>query len=160
MNLTLDLFADPEPASEIEVDVDLIVSKDHGGVTAHIHGFEEMAPETQKSLGDVVQSVVALAQEVLDTASRGELPDHATAKKLGLDHHMYAFIAQARKHGHTDPALTPACVTEAGVRIYEEAEVKRFANELLRGVRSIRPAMTPERWGEAIQRVREMGEKP
>lgn len=153
MSLTLDLFADPEPAPA--VDVDLIISKDRGGVTAHIHGFEDMASETQKALGNVVQSVVALAQEVLATA----VPDPTTTKKLGLDHSMYAFIAQAKHHGHTDPSLTPACVTEAGQRIYEEAEVARFANEVLRGVRSIKPTMTPERWALAIEKVRELGGK-
>jgi hypothetical protein len=135
MSFTLDLFAETEPAPV---------------VTAHIPGFEKMKPETQQALGNMVQAVY-------DAADRGELPSIATTKKLGLDHAMYAFIAQAKHYGMTDPSLTPACVTEAGQRIYEEAEVARYANELLRGVRSVKPTMTKERWALAIQKVRELG---
>jgi hypothetical protein len=43
----------------------------------------------------------------------------------------------------------------AGLKYFDELEVCRFANELLRGVRSDRPALTPERWREAIQKARE-----
>lgn len=77
------------------------------------------------------------------------------AKHRSIDPHPYAFIAQARHHGHTDPCLEPVAITEGGRRLFNEIEVIRFANELLRGVRSDRPGMTPERWAEAIQKVRQ-----
>lgn len=69
--------------------------------------------------------------------------------------HLLAFVAQARHHGHTDPALEPIRVDSAGRRLFNETEIVRFANELLRGVRSDRPAMTPERWAQAIAKARE-----
>jgi hypothetical protein len=73
--------------------------------------------------------------------------------------HAYAFVAQARKYGSTDPSLTPVRVSDAGRREFDLDELARYANELLRGVRSIKPAMTPERWGEATVKVRELGAK-
>jgi hypothetical protein len=74
----------------------------------------------------------------------------------GFDADLLAFVAQARHYGHTDPSLTPVAVTEARRRIFDELEVIRFANELLRGVRSDRPRMTPERWREATLKAREV----
>lgn len=141
MSLTLDLFADPEPT-----------------VTAHIPGFEKMAPETQQALGEMVQAVWS-------AADRGQLPGPRGADAFAMARledqwpHAFAFVAQARKSGSTDPSLTPVQVSPAGCREFDLDELARYANELLRGVRSDRPAMTPERWGEAIQRVREMGGK-
>jgi len=73
--------------------------------------------------------------------------------------HAYAFVAQARKHGQADPALTPVKVSPAGRREFDMAELARYANELLRGVRSDRPGMTPERWAQATAKVREIGGK-
>lgn len=64
-----------------------------------------------------------------------------------FDNHALAFRAAAKHYGHTDPALASD----------DPAELARFANELLRGVRSDRPAMTPERWGEARAKVLEIG---
>lgn len=75
-----------------------------------------------------------------------------------LNPHAYAFVATARHYGHTDRALAPVRVSAAGRQEFDEAELARFANELLRGVRSDRPAMTPERWAEASAKAREIGE--
>ncbi len=128
-------------------------------VTAHIPGFETMEPETQEALCTMVQVAY-------DAASRGELPGHekaadsfALARLEDQWPHSYAFVAQARKHGQADPALTPLKVSPAGRREFDLAELARYANELLRGVRSDRPAMTPERWAQATARVREIGGK-
>lgn len=160
--LAPNLFDFEEPATVI--DVDLVVSKDHA-VTAHIPGFESMAPATQKALGDVVQSVVALAQEVLDTSSHQGAGPAKAADSFALGRledqwpHAYAFVAQARKHGLTDPALTPVQVSTAGRREFDLAELARYANDLLRGVRSIKPTMTPERWAQATAKAREIGGK-
>lgn len=143
LDLTLDLFAEPEPAPV---------------VTAHIPGFETMKPETQEALCTMVQVAY-------DAASRGELPGprgadaFALARLEDLNHHAYAFVAQARKHGSTDPSLNPVQVSAAGRREFDLDELARYANELLRGVRSIKPTMTKERWGEAIAKVREIGGK-
>lgn len=71
-----------------------------------------------------------------------------------LNHCLYAFVAQARWHGHTDPSLDRVYIDKAGRSIVDEVEVTRFANELLRGVRSDRPTMTPERWADAIATAR------
>lgn len=143
MSLTLDLFAEPEPTPV---------------VTAHIPGFETMKPETQEALCTMVQVAY-------DAASRGELPGprgadaFALARLEDLNHHAYAFVAQARKHGSTDSSLTPVQVSAAGRREFDLDELARYANELLRGVRSIKPTMTKKRWGEAIAKVREIGGK-
>ena len=85
-------------------------------------------------------------------------PLHADvlAAPPALNHCLYAFVAQARWHGFTDPALGYVYIDKAGRGIVDEVEVVRFANELLRGVRSDRPAMTPERWAEAIAKAREV----
>ncbi len=72
---------------------------------------------------------------------------------------MLAFIAQAKHHGHTDPCLKPIGTDPGGRNLFDELEVARFANELLCGVRSDRPAMTPERWALAIAKAREWGGK-
>lgn len=73
--------------------------------------------------------------------------------------HTYAFVAQARKMGLTDPALIPVQVSPAGRREFDLDELSRYANELLRGVRSIKPTMMPERWAEATAKAREIGGK-
>lgn len=143
LTLALDLFTEtaPEPAPM---------------VTAHIPGFEQMAPETQEALCTMVKTAH-------DAASRGELPGprgadaFAMARLEDFNPHAYAFVAQARKHGAKDPSLTPVVVSAAGRREFDVLELSRYANELLRGVRSDRPALTPERWGEAIVVVRGMG---
>lgn len=156
MSLTLDLFADPEPAPVIGVD--LATGKDYGTVTAHIPGFEKMAPKTQEALCTMVQAAY-------DAASRGQLPGPRGADAFAMARledqwpHAFAFVAQARKSGSTDPSLTPVQVSAAGRREFNLDELARYANELLRGVRSTRPTMTPERWGEAIAKVREIGGK-
>ena len=87
----------------------------------------------------------------------GALQQHPEVMAIppALDHHLYAFIAQAKCHGRTDPALSNFWVDGAGRSRYDEREVARFANELLCGVRSDRPSMTPERWSVAIQKARE-----
>ena len=128
-------------------------------VTAHIPGFETMAPETQEALCTMVQVAYG-------AASRGELPGHAKgADSFALGRledqwpHAYAFVAQARKHGLTDPALNPVQVSTAGRREFDLDELARYANELLRGVRSIKPTMTPERWAQATAKAREQGGK-
>lgn len=72
------------------------------------------------------------------------------------DLHAYAFAAVARYYGHADSALSPCFISTSGRRQHNLTELTRFANELLRGVRSDRPAMTSERWGEATARVLEL----
>lgn len=101
---------------------------------------------------------------MMGVVAHGDVPGHAKAADtfaLGrleeLNPHALAFVAQARHHGLTDPALEPVRVSEAGRREFDLAELARYANELLRGVRSLAPQMTPERWGEAIAKVREIG---
>jgi hypothetical protein len=154
-SLTLDLFAEPEPAPV---------------VTAHIPGFQTMKPETQEALCTMVRVAY-------DAASRGELlprvkddaiystelsrgaDSFALARLEDLNHHAYAFVAQARHAGSTDSSLIPVQVSAAGRREFDMDELARFANEVLRGVRSIKPTMTPERWAQATQKVREMGGK-
>ena len=128
-------------------------------VTAHVRGFETMKPETQEAICTMVQAAY-------DAATRGDLPGHVKAadsfalgKLEDFNPHALAFVAQARKHGATDPSLTPVSVSAAGRREFDVLELSRYANELLRDVRSDRPAMTPERWGEAIAKVREIGGK-
>lgn len=98
--------------------------------------------------GDAPQPYTAL-EKAADSFALGHLEDHS--------HAAYAFVAQARKHGSTDPSLTPVRVSAAGRREFDLDELARYANEVLRGVRSTRPTMTPERWGEAIEKVRELG---
>lgn len=99
----------------------------------------------------VVMAPTPLPEPVAST------PLHADVLAVppALNHCLYAFVAQARWHGFTDPALGYVYIDKAGRGIVDEVEVARFANELLRGVRSDRPAMTPERWAEAIAKVRE-----
>lgn len=91
------------------------------------------------------------APAVLAHAPTSEVHKIGASAHKTPDHLLLAFVAQARHHGHTDPALTPISVDSAGRRLFDEVEVTRFANELLRGVRSDRPAMTPERWSEAAR---------
>jgi hypothetical protein len=135
MNLTLDLF------SESEVLQDRAVSE------AEALRIRE-ATERSRALRE-------------DLVFPAETPEpESTTKRVGVNHNMHAFIAQARHHGQTDPALTDFTVDGAGRRHYDEREVARFANELLCGVRSDRPTMTPERWTLAIMKARELGRKP
>ena len=103
----------------------------------------------------------SLREDLVFPAHDGALQLHPEVMQLppALDHHLYAFIAQAKCHGHTDPALSNFWVDGAGRSRYDEREVARFANELLCGVRSDRPSMTPERWALAIAKAREWGGK-
>ncbi len=156
MSLTLDLFAEPEIAPVIGVD--LAIGKDY---TACPHCGDDIEkcyewPCEESAVGEVprVKNDAIYSTEL----SRGA-DAFALARLEDLNHHAYAFVAQARHAGLTDPSLTPVQVSAAGRREFDMDELARFANELLRGVRSIRPTMTPDRWGEAIAKVREMGGK-
>lgn len=136
-SLTLDLFADPEPA---------LVPAPKPLVEFSAHLVEGKSPAE-------VAHFAALALAVADFACP------ASKRGYSVNAGMLAFIAQAKHHGQTDPCLKPLGTDSGGRNLFDEAEVTRYANELLRGVRSTRPTMTPERWGEAIAKVREMGGK-
>lgn len=127
--LTLDLFTEPEPTPAPLIEIS-------------VQGIEHKSPEQIAHL-----SLLALA--VADSAC----PAHQ--RGYSINPHLHAFIAQARHAGLADPALEPIRTDGAGRRLYDEREVARYANELLRGVRSDMPPMTPKRWAEAIQAVRE-----
>lgn len=114
-------------------------------VTAHIPGFETMKPETQQALGEMVISVW---KAIDDGTLQPQRPQEASV-------HALAFAAIALRHGHTDKSLTPIHKNTAGQNFFDERELARYANWLLRGVRSDRPTMTPERWAEAISVVKE-----
>ncbi|WP_395138514.1 hypothetical protein [Armatimonas sp.] len=83
----------------------------------------------------------------------------ASNRGYSINPGMLAFIAQARHHGQTDASLKPIGTDAGGRNLFDEVEVARFANELLCGVRSDRPSMTPERWALAITKAREIGGK-
>lgn len=110
---------------------------------------------------EIIQTAPALAKLQAAWCRLGVPHPVACAAHLcrssSLNHHLYAFTAQARHHGHTDPALTVLGTDPGGRNLFDEREVARFANELLCGVRSDRPTMTPERWAAAIAKAR--GEK-
>lgn len=139
MSLTLDLFADPEPAL-----APMPAPKPLVEFSAHL--VEGKSPAE-------VMHFTALALAVADFACP------ASKRGYSVNPGMLAFIAQAKHHGQTDPCLKPLGTDPGGRNLFDEAEVARFANEVLRGVRSVKPTMTPERWGEAIARVRELGGK-
>ena len=83
----------------------------------------------------------------------------ASKRGYSINPQLLAFVAQARHHGHTDAGLVPTSTDSGGRRLFDEREVARFANEVICGVRSDRPTMTPERWALAIQKAREIGVK-
>jgi hypothetical protein len=136
VSLTLDLFAEPEPT------------------VAQMQAASEVLREATERSRALREDLVFPSEPVAKGAD-----SFALARLEDLNHHAYAFVAQARTYGSTDPSLIPVQVSSAGRREFDMDELARFANELLRGVRSIKPTMTPERWGEAIQRVREIGGK-
>ncbi len=135
MSLTLDLFSEPEPAPAPS-------AKPLIEFSAHL--VEGKSPAE-------VMHFTALALAVADFACP------ASKRGYSINPGMLAFIAQAKHHGQTDPCLKPIGTDPGGRSLFDEAEVARYANELLRGVRSVKPTMTKERWGEAIAKVREMG---
>lgn len=120
-----------------------------GGVSAHIPGFESMKPKTQQALATVVQVVA-------EAASAGKLPGQPNA----TSNHVLAFVAACKSAGLTDPALKPVTVSGIGRCDYDVVELSRLANELLRGVRSDRPELTPARWKEAGEIARQRGARP
>lgn len=159
--LTLDLdFTTPEPPITCPADY-FVPNIDE----AWLRRMAEAEDKYVVSAGITPNGLIA---EVLaGSMTEDEAPDlgekagilHPLTKRPELDANMYAFVAQARHHGHTDPSLTPVRVSAAGRREFDVLELSRFANELLRGVRSDRPAMTPERWAEASAKARETGGK-
>ena len=141
---TFDLFGgDLSPAPSTLSPVPVVPAPDPKPlVEISVPGMEKKTPE---QLVHLAALAIAIADEICPASQRGQ----------SINPHLLAFVAQARHYGHTDPALTPISVDSAGRRLFDEVEVTRFANELLRGVRSARPAMTPERWAEAIAKARE-----
>lgn len=71
-----------------------------------------------------------------------EIPESSSFSGIipALDHHAHAFAAVARCYAPDHPAL---------VRPLDPVALARFANEVLRGVASDRPALTPQRWAQA-----------
>ena len=162
MSLTLDLFAEPiqeeQPLAFYEA-LDAQLEAANKSIAQKL-GFDPLAEG--KKLRDAVERSRALREDLVFPACvnvERAADSFAIARLEDQCHHAYAFVAQARKHGSADPALTPVQVSAAGRREFDMDELSRFANELLRGVRSIKPTMTPERWALAIQCVREMGAK-
>lgn len=162
MRLTLDLFAEPildeKPIAFYEK-LEAQLETANRSITQKL-GFDPFV-EGEK-LREAAERSRALREDLVFPAHDGALQLHPEVMAIppALDHHMYAFIAQAKYHGHTDPALGIFWVDSAGRSRYDEREGARFANELLCGVRSDRPVMTPERWALAIAKVREIGGKP
>lgn len=136
MNLTLDLFSEQE----------VLLDRQQLEAEALV-----LRAATERSR--------ALREDLVFPAHDGALQLHPEILAIppALNHHMYAFIAQAKCYGHTDPALSNSWVDGAGRSRYDEREVARFANEVICGIRSDRPTMTPARWGEATAKVRERG---
>ncbi len=161
MSLTLDLFAEPlldeKPIAFYEK-LNAQMEAANKSITEKL-GFDPFA-EGEK-LREATERSRALREDLVfppESVPRGA-DAFALAHLEDLNHHAYAFVAQARHAGLTDPSLTPMQVSAAGRREFDLDELARFANEVLRGVRSVKPTMTKERWGEAIARVREMGGK-
>jgi hypothetical protein len=157
MSFTLDLFAEVESLRPPVVGVDLAIDKDRGVVTAHIPGFETMKPETQKAVGDVVNAVVALAKEVLDTASHEPGFWASKLQEMGEMRLLAArsFIEIARRSGIEHEAVKPTGTDSTGQRTYDMNAVTRLAN-LMRGKpESLKPELkTGADWQEAIEGVK------
>lgn len=86
-------------------------------------------------------------------AERIEQPAPAVLSLRAFDPTALAFAAVAIHAGIKDPALAPTRIDTAGCRFFDERELSRLANELLCGVRSDKPKMTPERWRLATEKV-------
>lgn len=88
------------------------------------------------------------------TETRTKLDSPSTAPRA-IDNHALAFVAACKSAGLTDPALKPVTVSAIGRCDYDVVELSRLANELLRGVRSDRPELTPARWQAAGEAARQ-----
>ena len=157
MSLTLDLFAEPileeKPIAFYEK-LNAQLEAANKSIAQKL-GFDPLV-EGEK-LREATERSRALREDLVfpsESVDKGA-DSFALGRLEDLNHHAYAFVAQARKHGSTDPSLTPVRVSAAGRREFDLDELARYANELLRGVRSVKPTMTLERWGEAIAKVRE-----
>lgn len=114
--------------------------------------FDFPAPESPAQAPPTPAKTVA--PKPLGETEGNPRPKHAAFSLRAFDPVALAFAAVAVGKGFQDPALAPTRIDTAGCRFFDERELSRFANEMLCGVRSDKPTMTPERWRLATEKVR------